>query len=144
MLKPKIYYIISLFILILTVEDYSYGLYYSTNILVIISNCTVGIFFTILIIVLFIHLERGIASKDKYHLTDKYSHNIGNTLQIIVSVASIIEMRGTLDDSEMHNLHLIQEKWNEAGELLKEIRELWITSSYLFSQNFFIKPTITN
>lgn len=117
-------YLILSIILMLSIEDYSYGLYYSTNILAIISNYTMGILLTILIIVLFIHLERGIAYMDKDQLKDKYSHNIGNILQIIISAASIIEMRGTLDESEKPNILLIQEKCNEAGELIKEIREL--------------------
>jgi len=117
-------YLILSFILMFSVEDFSYGLYYSTNIPAIISNYTVGILLTILIIVLFIHLERGIAYRDKDQLKDKYSHNIGNILQIIISAASIIEMRGTLDESEKPNIYLIQEKCNEAGELIKEIRDL--------------------
>ncbi|MFX0013036.1 MAG: hypothetical protein ACFFB2_04345 [Promethearchaeota archaeon] len=117
-------YLILLCILILTVDDYSYGIYYSVNTTAIIGNYTINILLTILIIVLSIHFERGIANTDKNQLKDKYSHNIGNILQIIVSAASVIELGGHLDDSEILNLVLIQDKCNEAGELIKEIREL--------------------
>ncbi|UCE12548.1 MAG: hypothetical protein JSV04_10165 [Candidatus Heimdallarchaeota archaeon] len=117
-------YILVSFILIFSVEDYTYGLYYSSDNFAIMSNYLVGILLTILIIVILIHLERGIADEGKTQLKDRYSHDIGNILQIIVTAASVIEMKGELDDLDKPNLNLIQAKCNEAGELIKEIREL--------------------
>lgn len=117
-------YIILSIILIVTVEDYKYGLYYSTNLVAILTNYSAGILLTILFIVLFIHLERGIAKRDKFQLKDKYSHSIGNILQVIMSAASVFEMSGNLDSLERPYLNLIQEKCHEAGELIKEIRTL--------------------
>ncbi|MHA2032138.1 MAG: hypothetical protein ACW99Q_22435 [Candidatus Kariarchaeaceae archaeon] len=108
----------------LIVEDFSYGLYYSVNNGAVIINYSLSILVTVLILVLFIYLERGITADDKFQLKDRYSHHIGNLLQIVLAAVSLIES-GRLDPEEKdENIAIIQSKSQEVSDLLNEIREL--------------------
>jgi hypothetical protein len=72
---------------------------------------------------LFLHLEQGIYFKKKNLLTDDYSHKIGNILQIIMGAGTTIKAES--DSSEINTAtDLILERTNEAGELIKKIREM--------------------
>ncbi|OLS26689.1 MAG: hypothetical protein HeimC3_07910 [Candidatus Heimdallarchaeota archaeon LC_3] len=118
-----IYIIISIS-LILTVDDYSYGLLNSTNDFAIIINYTMSIILTVLLIVIFIHFERSITNHEMLNLKDIYSHDIGNTLQTLMTASAIIEYNGNLEGSEREKLEMIQVKAEDAGKLIKEIRKL--------------------
>lgn len=113
-----------LLILMLTLDDYEFGLYYSTNSFAIMFNYSLGIFLTGIFIVLFVYIERGITSLEKFYLKDKYSHNIGNLLQAILSAALLTKSNHLTESEKKKNLELIQNKCEEASELLKEIRTL--------------------
>ena len=106
------------------VEDYTYGLYYTINDLAVIINYSLAILMTVLILVLFIYIEGGITADDKFQLKDKYSHNIGNLLQIMLAGVSLLEADQLTPDEKDENLALIQSKCQEASDLLNEIRQL--------------------
>ncbi len=106
------------------VEDYAYGLYFTINDMAVIINYSLAILMTVLILVLFIYIERGITADDKFQLKDKYSHNIGNLLQIMLAGVSLIEADQLTPDEKDENIALIQSKCQEASDLLNEIREL--------------------
>ncbi|MFX1325638.1 MAG: hypothetical protein ACFE8N_11825 [Promethearchaeota archaeon] len=112
---------ISSFILL---QGEGYGLYYSTNSLLIILNYTVGILTNILLIVFLIHLEFILSNEQQNRLKDTYSHNLGNIMQIINSSSDLISMTTELSEQEKKNLTLIQEKCKEASKLIKNIRKL--------------------
>lgn len=102
---------------------YDYGLYMSTDIIAIMAYYSSVAMVTILGLMLFLHLEQGIYLKRKNILRDDYSHKIGNILQIIMGAGSAII--ASSDPSEVNaTTDLILEKTEEAGELIKKIREM--------------------
>lgn len=105
-------------------EDYAFGLYSSVNNGAVIINYSLAIFLTVIILVLFIYIERGIIADDKFQLKDKYSHILGNLLQIILSAVSLIESDQLSPNEKAENIALIQTKFQEASDLLNEIRQL--------------------
>jgi hypothetical protein len=90
----------------------------------VIINYSLAILMTVLILALFIYIERGITADDKFQLKDKYSHNLGNLLQIMLASVSLIEADQLTPDEKDENLSLIQSKFQEASDLLNEIRQL--------------------
>jgi len=105
------------------IQGYSYGFYSAENPTVIILNYGLGIVYHILMINLLIHLEYGITFSQKYHMKDKYSHNLGNIMQAISGAAFLINDK--LDENQVLELkELIQSKTKEASNLIDEIREL--------------------
>ena len=114
----------SVVVLSSVVEDYRFGLYYTVDNWAIIINYSLSILMTVLILMLFIYLERGITADDKFQLKDRYSHHIGNLLQILLAAVSLIESERLTQDEKDENLALIQSKSQEVSDLLNEIREL--------------------
>ena len=112
------------FIYVLTsVPDYSYGLYMSTESTAIMAYYTTVLAVTLLGLLVFLHLEQGIFLKKQNILTDDYSHRIGNILQIIVGASTTIQAFS--DSTEIKSsTDLILERSEEAGELIKKIREM--------------------
>ncbi len=106
------------------VEDFSYGLYFTVDNGAVIINYSLSITMTVLILMLFIYLERGIIADDKFQLKDKYSHNVGNLLQILLTAVSLIESGRLTPEEKDENIALIQSKSQEVSNLLNEIREL--------------------
>jgi hypothetical protein len=71
----------------------------------------------------FLHLEQGIFLKKQNLLKDDYSHKIGNILQIIVGAGTTI--KAFSDSAEVKSsTDLILQRSEEAGELIKRIREM--------------------
>ena len=80
---------------------------------------------TIFLLILLIHFEQGVVEKDKFWLKDKYSHDLGNILQMIRGSASLIEKTPASEKKDIIEfLSLVEEKWIEASRLLNEIRGL--------------------
>ncbi len=105
------------------VPDYTYGLYMSTDIIAIMAYYASVAMVTLLGLMVFLHLEQGIYLKKKNLLTDDYSHKIGNILQIIMGAGTTI--KASSDSSEVNTTaDLILERSEEAGELIKKIREM--------------------
>jgi hypothetical protein len=106
------------------IEDFTYGLYYTVDNGAVIVNYSLSILVTVLILMLFIYLERGITADEKFQLKDRYSHNVGNLLQIVLTAVSLIEKDQLPLDEKEENIALIQSKSQEVSDLLNEIREL--------------------
>ncbi|MFX1477311.1 MAG: hypothetical protein ACFFCI_04195 [Promethearchaeota archaeon] len=103
---------------------YSYGLYEAENVLLIIIYYTPTITSTILIILMLVHLEYTMSSRKNFELKDKFSHELGNIMQVINSSADLLKVRANLNEDEKSNLKLIDVKCQEASKLIKEIRNI--------------------
>jgi hypothetical protein len=112
---------ISFFILI---QGYGYGLYFTDDIPFIILNYSIGILTHFLLIVFLIHLEYTISIEQQNQLKDKYSHNLGNIMQVIYSSADLYKRIVKIENIEKDKLDLIEKKCKEASKLIKEIRNL--------------------
>jgi hypothetical protein len=116
------YVLVYVFILT-SVPDYNYGLYMSTESTAIIAYYTSVVAVTLLGLMVFLHLEQGIFLKKQNLLKDDYSHKIGNILQIIVGAGTTI--KAFSDSAEVKSsTDLILQRSEEAGELIKRIREM--------------------
>ena len=102
----------------------SYGLYDSENNLLIILNYIPTISTTVMLLVLLVHLEYSISTRKKFEIKDKYSHNLGNIMQVIYSSSDIIKRIAKLDVNEEEKLELIERKCKEASKLINEIRNI--------------------
>lgn len=109
---------------IISFQGYSYGLYDAENSFLIILNYVPTISTTILSIILLVHLEYTISSRESFDLKDKFSHNLGNIMQVINSSSDLINISANLNEQETTNLKLIQAKCKEASKLIKHIRKL--------------------
>ena len=102
----------------------SYGLFDSVNQLLIILNYVPTISSTVLLIILLVHLEYSISTRKKFEIKDKYSHNLGNIMQVIYSASDIIKRIVKPDVNEEEKLELIERKCKEAAKLIDEIRNI--------------------
>jgi len=102
----------------------SYGLYDSENTLLIMLNYIPIISTTAMLLVLLVHLEYSISTRKKFEIKDKYSHNLGNIMQVIYSASDIIKRIIKPDINEEEKLELIEKKCKEAAKLINEIRNI--------------------
>ncbi len=116
------YVVVNIFI-VPRVPDYSYGLYMSTDSTAIIAYYSSVAAVTLLGLMVFLHLEQGIYLKTQNILKDDYSHKIGNILQIIVGAGTTIKAFSNSDEVN-ESTDLILARTEEAGELIKRIREM--------------------
>ena len=112
---------ISFFIFI---QGEGYGLYNTDKILLIILNYSIGIVTHILLIVFLIHLEYNISIERQNQLKDKYSHNLGNIMQVIYSSADLFKRIAKIENDDEDKLNLIETKCKEAANLINEIRKI--------------------
>ncbi len=113
---------LSIFLLI---NNESYGLFQSEDVIIIILAYIPVILTTILIIAFMIHLEYNISYEQKKALKDKYSHNLGNILQAIEGAHFLTKEKKNLDNNSILEVeNIIEKKFKEAAEMLKEIRKL--------------------
>jgi len=77
-----------------------------------------------MLLVLLVHLEYSISTRKKFEIKDKYSHNLGNIMQVIYSSSDIIKRITKLDVNEVEKLELIERKCKEAAKLINEIRNI--------------------
>ncbi len=108
-------------VILITLKGYSFGLYLANDLPSIIIYYFFGIGITILIAILTIHLEHSLSYYHKFQLKDRYSHDLGNIMQIILNT---VETQTFSTNEEPVNVQLIKKKCTEAGNLIKEIREL--------------------
>jgi len=113
---------VSIFIIL---QGYSYGLYDVYNPFLVILNYIFPLTTTIVLIVFLVHLEYGISNNKKFQLKDKYSHEIGNILQILQSSIDILTQEKDNVKSELMEVNdLVKTKCKEASTLINEIRAL--------------------
>ncbi|MFX1375355.1 MAG: hypothetical protein ACFFA0_06050 [Promethearchaeota archaeon] len=105
-------------------KGYGYGLYNSDDLLLIVLNYGFAIVFLILIVLLHIHNEYTMSYKQKNQLKDKFSHNLGNIMQVIYSSVDLIKRISKIENNENDKLDLIEKKCKEASNLINEIRDL--------------------
>lgn len=110
--------------IITSLLGYNYGLYEADNTVIIIFYYAPTISSSILFIIHLVHLEYTISTRQKNDLKDKYSHNLGNILQVISSASDLIRMKSNLKEQEKNHLDLVQAKCKESAKLIKEIRNL--------------------
>ena len=115
------YFPVSVFI---STKGYGYGVYNATDPIIIMLNYLPTIIGTILTVILYVHLEYTTSTRQKNDLKDKYSHNLGNIMQIITSATDVSEMHYKQEKDILPNLQLIKEKTEEAAKLIKQIRKL--------------------
>ncbi|MFX1377288.1 MAG: hypothetical protein ACFFA0_15930 [Promethearchaeota archaeon] len=101
-----------------------YGLYSSDDSFLIIIYYISPIVTTGMLNLLHLHLEFTISSREKFELKDKYSHNLGNIMQVLYSSLDLIQMRKKTDNEDQKDLVLVRQKCEEASELIKNIRNL--------------------
>lgn len=130
--KSNIWYYITLLSLVLYIPisvmtsllGHNYGLYETENSLIIMLYYAPTISSSILFIILLVHLEYTTSTRQKNDLKDKFSHNLGNIIQVINSASDLIDMSANLKEQEKKNLSLVQAKCKESAKLIKEIRDL--------------------
>ncbi|MFX1313011.1 MAG: hypothetical protein ACFFHD_10400 [Promethearchaeota archaeon] len=129
--SAKWYYII-LFILFLYfpisaitfLSGYKHGLYTTDDPFLIMMYYVPAIIITGLLNLLLVHLEFTISSREKFELKDKYSHDLGNIMQVLYSSLDLIELRKKINTEGQNELRLIRQKCEEASELINNIRKL--------------------
>ena len=87
-------------------------------------NNSFSIAILVLTVVLLIHLENTRANEHNFQLKDKYSHDLGNILQIMVSAIHFIEEKEVPAEEKEHIMVLLNQKSQEVSELIQEIRNL--------------------
>ncbi|MHA2155862.1 MAG: hypothetical protein ACXABU_11030 [Candidatus Hodarchaeales archaeon] len=87
-------------------------------------NNTFSIAILMLTVVLLIHLENTRSNLYNYQLKDKYSHDLGNILQVMVSAIHFIEEKGVPVEEKEKIMDLLNQKSQEVSELIQEIRNL--------------------
>jgi hypothetical protein len=102
----------------------SIGPFQSENIPIIVAVYSSIIVMTILLVAFIIHVEYTISYKQQNQLKDKYSHSLGNIMQVINSSSDLISMSANLTELDRDNLKLIQSKCKESSKLISEIRDL--------------------
>jgi hypothetical protein len=108
---------------IIRAPEYHHGLYMSTDVIAIIAYYSAVATVTLLGLMVFSHIEQTIYLKKKDQLKDDYSHKIGNILQVIMGAGTANKSITNQHEAD-ENTDLILEKTEEAGELLKKIRDM--------------------
>ncbi len=104
-------------------QGYSFGFYSDEFSIPMFVNYFLGNASTIALIIYSIHLKYDISKIQKNKLIDKYSHDLGNLIQVISSAATLTHVNEDLNKEKAENLDLIQKKCEEAAELIKDIRK---------------------
>jgi len=104
-------------------QGYSFGFYSDEFSISLFVNYFLGNICTIALIIYSIHLEYDISKIQKFKLSDKYSHDLGNIIQVISSAAILTNVDEDLNKEKAENLDLIQKKCEEAAKLIKKIRK---------------------
>jgi signal transduction histidine kinase len=126
------YYITSGFFLALIVisiynftQGYSWGLYDADNVTLMIIQYSIGVCLTLSLLILIIFIDYAISLAGKSEMKDKYSHDLGNILQVILNANTLLSEKRDMQDVERENLEtLIQSKLQEAAKLIREIRQI--------------------
>lgn len=100
------------------------GSFQSQDITIIVGAYTSIIIMTILLLAFIIHLEYTTSNKQQNQLKDKYSHDLGNILQVIYSSADLFKRIVKVENIDKDKLDLIERKCKEASKLINEIRNI--------------------
>ncbi len=115
--------VVTLQVLILSFTIFTgelYGLYDSTDVLLIILNYGMGTVLTLVFVILIIHFEHSAIVYQKNFLKDTLTHDIANILQIISSATEML----SVEQKSQEKSDLILKKSNEASKLINEIKDL--------------------
>jgi len=110
--------------IVIYLHGYGFGLYSSNDVVLIILNYIPTIGATFLMIVLLVHLEYNISSREKFDLKDKYSHELGNIMQAIFTSYDLIKAKREPTQEVAELEALLETKLDEASALIKQIRKL--------------------
>jgi hypothetical protein len=115
-----------LVIILLTIQGYSLGVYdvHTQDDMLLLINNTMSIAILVITVVLLIHLETSRSERYNYRMKDKYSHDLGNLIQVIVSGMQLVEAGQITDSEKRETIVLINQKCEEVAELIHEIRSL--------------------
>ena len=105
-------------------QGYSFGFYSGEFSIPMFINYLLGNILTIDIIIYSIHLEYDISRIQKFKLRDKYSHDLGNLIQVIYSATDLTNLNDDLNKEKAENLDLIKKKCEEAAKLIKDIKKI--------------------
>jgi len=117
-------YAFIIFHFIFLLQGYSFGFYSNDFNVPMFINYFLGIINNIVILIYSIHLEYDISKIHNFNLKDKYSHDLGNLIQVIYSATDLTSVNDDLDKEKADNLNLIQKKCEEAAKLIKDIRKI--------------------
>ncbi|MFX1237626.1 MAG: hypothetical protein ACFE8P_07880, partial [Promethearchaeota archaeon] len=115
-----LYFPISILILL---QGYSYGLYDSNDDILIILNYAPPFIAMLTILIFLIHIEYNNNKILKNKLKDKYSHELGNILQVISGAADVIKLDGIVNQRDLEIYELMKKKCKDAGIIIKNIRK---------------------
>ncbi|MFX0062428.1 MAG: hypothetical protein ACFFC7_09600 [Candidatus Hermodarchaeota archaeon] len=110
--------------LIILSQGYRYGLYDVTNEVMIILNYIPAILTQFVYIVFLIQVEYNNSSILNYRLKDKYSHNLANLVQSILTSIELVEESDHLSSEVTQILQTSKKSCFDASELITEIRKL--------------------
>ena len=74
--------------------------------------------------ILMIHLENSRSYHSNYQLKDKYSHDLGNIMQVIVSLIPLLQENESIGEERDSTMELLNQKCEEASDMITEIRTL--------------------
>lgn len=118
------FYSMTISLMIFIFQGYSFGFYSDDFSIPMFVNYFLGNISTIALIIYSIHLEYDISKNQKFKLTDKYSHDLGNIIQVIYSATDLTNINDDLNKEKAENLKLIQKKCEEAAKLIKDIKKI--------------------
>jgi hypothetical protein len=129
--KSLFWYLMLVIVITMTVISYvifvfqghSYGFYSDDFSIAMFINYFLGNISTLVILIYSIHLEYDISKIQKYELRDRYSHDLGNIIQVIYSATDLTKESDDLNKDNSENLELIQKKCEEAAKLIKDIKD---------------------
>ncbi|MFX0074138.1 MAG: hypothetical protein ACFE96_01745 [Candidatus Hermodarchaeota archaeon] len=78
--------------IIFVFQGYSYGFYSDEFSIPMFINYFIGNLGTLVILIYYIHLEYDLSKIQKYELRDKYSHDLGNLIQVIYSATDLTKV----------------------------------------------------
>ncbi|MHA2287399.1 MAG: hypothetical protein ACXABG_01305 [Promethearchaeota archaeon] len=117
-------YVFIIFYVIILLQGYSFGFYSDEYSIQMFLNYFIGVINSIIILIYSIHIEYDISRVQKYKLRDKYSHDLGNLIQVIYSATDLTNVDDDLSKEKAENLDIIKNKCEEAAKLIKDIKNL--------------------
>ncbi|MHA1682863.1 MAG: hypothetical protein ACTSUE_18135 [Promethearchaeota archaeon] len=92
-------------------------------------NYSAGILVAFIKTTMIVQLEYNVSINKEMHLRDKYSHELGNIIQVLKSSLFVLQEKGrelqSQPDGKIEGMiSIADKKCNEASELIRKIREL--------------------
>ncbi|TFG21624.1 MAG: hypothetical protein EU533_05235 [Promethearchaeota archaeon] len=82
---------------------------------------------TFMLVILIIHLEYDLSNSIKFEMKDRYSHDLGNKLQVITGTIDLLALKMQEDKNikdKLSDIDTIKLKCKESADIIKEIRKL--------------------